>query len=116
MEHLNTGRKGEELAAQWLIRSGFKILHKNWRFKHWEVDIIASRNEILHFIEVKTRKSVYYGFPEEGVTLKKLRNLTAAADEYQFRYPGWQRIQFDIVSIILEKNQEPQFSLFSDIS
>lgn len=116
MKHLETGKHGENLAALWLQERGFTILHKNWRCKNWEVDIIASKQDVLHFIEVKTRSSTRYGYPEEGVTSKKLENLLCAAEEYQLIDTKWSRIQFDIVSIILKRGSAPEYQLFSDIS
>ena len=53
--HHQTGKTGEALAAVYLLEKGFRIIHQNWRHSHWEVDIIAQKDHILHFIEVKTR-------------------------------------------------------------
>jgi putative endonuclease len=54
--HNHTGTTGEKLGADYLQQTGFTILEKNWRHSHWEVDIIASKNNTLHFIEIKTRR------------------------------------------------------------
>ena len=54
--HMKTGELGEKLAVAFFLKKGFIILHKNWRHSHWEVDIIASHIDVLHFIEVKTRR------------------------------------------------------------
>lgn len=70
--HNETGKTGEKLAADWLEK-GFTILEKNWRHKRLEVDIIAEKDNLLHFIEVKSRSSQNYGLPEESVSLKKLK-------------------------------------------
>jgi putative endonuclease len=59
-----TGDEGEELAAIHLKKKGYTILERNWRFKRWEVDIIASQGKFLHFFEVKTRRSNRFGNPE----------------------------------------------------
>src|ERR1700761_7516104 len=67
MRREDLGKKGEGLAAEWLLKREFKILHRNWRHNRCEVDIIAHRNKILHFIEVKTRSSKKYGYPEESI-------------------------------------------------
>lgn len=71
--HNETGKTGEKLAADWLEKKGFTILEKNWRHKRLEVDIIAEKDNLLHFIEVKSRSSQNYGLPEESVSLKKLK-------------------------------------------
>ena len=102
--HNETGKKGEKLAAEWLVKNGFTILEKNWRFKRLEVDIIAEKENLLHFIEVKSRASENYGLPEEAVSKKKIENLLNASVEYLQLYPTSKRIQFDVLAITLQKN------------
>ena len=74
-KHTDTGKVGEELAVNYFSQNGYVILHKNWRHSHWEVDIIATKDNLLHFIEVKTRTTKKFGLPEESVTKKKIQNL-----------------------------------------
>ena len=114
--HNLTGSLGEEMAINYLMEKGYIIVHRNWRFKNWEMDIIASRNNILHFIEVKTRRTKTFGHPEEDVSRKKIRNLMGAAEEFLLKYPGWKRIQFDILSITIEKDKPAEFFLIEDVS
>lgn len=104
--HISVGKLGERLAKEYLERSGFTILHQNWQHRHWEIDIIATRADVLHFVEVKTRRSLRFGYPEADVTRKKLRYIIKAAEEYQFQNPGQVRIQFDVLSIILHDEDE----------
>jgi len=105
--HNDTGHTGEALAAEWLRNCGYNILHLNWRHRHWEVDVIATRNGILHFIEVKTRRSLRFGYPEDNVSSRKILYLTEAAEEYLYLNPQWNRIQFDVLAISLfEKSTE----------
>ena len=113
--HITTGTLGERLAAEYLSLKGFTILHKNWRHSHWEVDIIASNNNVLHFIEVKTRRTKKFGYPEDDVTKKKLINLINASEEFLFLYPEWKRIQFDILSINLLRNEPAEFFFIEDV-
>lgn len=113
--HNNTGILGEKMAAKYLSEKGFTILHQNWRHSHWEVDVIASLNNVLHFIEIKTRRTQKFGFPEDDVTKKKIQNLINASEEYLFTNPGWKLIQFDILSITLLKNKEPEFFFIEDV-
>ena len=110
-----TGRTGEELAATWLESQGFHILHRNWRFEHLEIDLVAVKNGWLHFIEVKTRHTLLFGMPEEGVNKSKIKRLMRAGAAYQFRNPGWTRIQYDIVSVLLLKGKPPELFLIEDI-
>jgi putative endonuclease len=112
--HNTTGKKGEELAANWLIQAGYSLMHTNWRFSHWEVDIIAVKNGTLHFVEVKTLSSNKYGYPEQKVSKKKLQYLINAAQQYLLQNPQWQRIQFDVLSITLTTTG-PVFFLLQDV-
>ncbi|MCU0320954.1 MAG: YraN family protein, partial [Chitinophagaceae bacterium] len=57
----NTGNKGEAIATNWLVEKDYIILYNNWRYKQTEVDIIATKNNCLHFIEVKTRTNTKFG-------------------------------------------------------
>lgn len=114
--HHTTGALGEKMAIGWLAENGFKIMHQNWRHSHWEVDIIASKDNILHFIEIKTRRSRKFGYPEEDVTKKKVINLMNASEEFVIQNPGWKQIQFDILSITLLKNEAAEYFFIEDVS
>jgi len=113
--HNHTGLLGEKMAAKYLSQKGFTILHQNWRHSHWEVDFIASLNNTLHFIEVKTRRTKKFGFPEDDVTKKKMENLINASEEFLFLYPEWKLMQFDILSITLLKNKPAEFFFIEDV-
>ena len=111
----NTGKKGEDLAAKYIMDHGYTVLERNWRFKYWEVDIIASKKNKLHFIEVKTRSSYRFGMPEESITRDKMNNLKHAAEEYLYQHDQWKYIQFDVLAITL-KNEEPiEMLLIEDV-
>ena len=114
-KHIDTGIEGEELAAGYLIIKGYDILHRNWRHRRMEVDIIAVAGTVLHFIEVKTSKSDRYGFPEERVDKKKIRLLIDASAEFLHLYPQWQRIQFDIISISIRPNGNIDYFMIEDV-
>ena len=117
MAHHNlTGSLGEEMAVKYLLEKGYAIVQRNWRYKNWETDIIASNKNILHFIEVKTRRTKTFGYPEDDVSRKKIRNLMGAAEEYLIQHPGWKRIQFDILSITIEKNKPAEYFLIEDVT
>ena len=114
-KHNDTGSHGEKLALEWISGKGYTVLHQNWRHYHWEVDIIAFRENTLHFIEIKTRRTQSFGQPEDGVSRKKIINLINAAEEYLIQNHGWKRIQFDILSITLLKDQEPRYFFIEDV-
>ncbi len=113
--HNETGKTGEDMAAAYLTEKGYNILHKNWRHSYYEIDIIASKGRKLHFVEVKTRKTDFYGHPEESVTKKKFKHLKRAADEFLHRNPGHNWIQYDILSITLNKNNVIEYFLLEDV-
>ncbi|WP_029068775.1 YraN family protein [Jonesia quinghaiensis] len=100
-----TGRFGEDVAAQWLTEHGYVILDRNWRCSspiRGEVDIIARDGSTLVFIEVKTRTTTHAGYPAEAVTpakLVRLRQLTAAWLN-QARLVI-QQVRIDVISIVL---------------
>ncbi len=96
-EHNKLGKEGEDLAVSYLIDKGFSILHRNWRYKRNELDIIAKRSGVLHFVEVKSRRSKQ--FPEDSVSKKKFNELCKAADEFLYQHQEYKLIQFDIISI-----------------
>lgn len=114
-QHNTTGNFGEALAATYLQQNGFTLLHQNWRHSHWEVDIIASRNNVLHFVEVKTRRTKKFGHPEESVSKKKIQNLINASAAYLQKQPQWQRIQFNVLAITILKNEAPEYFLIEDV-
>ncbi len=113
--HNDTGKLGEELALHWIAENGYKLTNKNWRCGHWEIDIVATKNNKLHFFEVKTRRSAQFGFPEELVDKKKLHFFISAGTEYIRQYPDFKWICFNILSIILYDEKKPEFFLIEDV-
>ena len=113
--HNDTGRLGEHLAATYFEERGYNILHRNWRHKNKEVDLIASHNSMLHFIEVKTATTLKFGHPEEKVDVKKIRYLIDASEEFLYENPQWLRIQFDVLSITMIRDEEIKYFLIEDV-
>lgn len=97
------GTEGERLAAEYLEKKGYCILERNWRAGHLEVDLIASDDNWLVIVEVKTRKSTLFGEPEEFVTLQKQRNLIRAAGIYIGKTGNRKEVRFDIVSVVVKE-------------
>ena len=114
-DHNTTGSIGETMAIKYLEGTGFSILQLNWRHSHWEVDIVASKDTVLHFIEVKTRRTKKFGYPEEAVSKKKIRNLINASEEYLYQHPQWKRIQFDILAITILRNEPVEYFFIEDV-
>lgn len=89
----------EDKACEYLIKKGFKILEKGFRYKRGEIDIIAKKNKLLIFVEVKGRKNSIYGEPESFVDKNKANLIIDVADEY-INIINWiGNIRFDIISI-----------------
>jgi putative endonuclease len=112
-DKIKTGNKGENLAADFLIRKGFDIVVRNYRFKHSEIDLIVKRDNWLIFVEVKTRTSLNYGQPEEFVGSLKGRKVYEAAEEFIFKNDWQGHVRFDVVSVTLA-GEEPQIEHFED--
>lgn len=110
-----TGNEGENMAAEWLLQKGYTIIARNWRFKHCEVDIIASKEKKLHFFEIKTRTSALFGHPEESVGKKKMQSLLRAVEEYQYQHPQWKFLQIDVLSITMIKGKPVEYFLIEDV-
>lgn len=91
---------GEQRAVEFLVKNGFEILERNYRYKRNEVDIIAQKNGILHIVEVKTRESNYLGEPFEAVTKNKQKQIIQVANHYVIEKDLELEVQFDILSII----------------
>ena len=113
--HLKTGNEGETLAAAYFTEMGYQLLHRNWRCGKSEIDIIASRSGTIHFIEVKTRTSFVFGFPEEKADKKKLKNMIDGSVEFLRRNPQWKKVQFDVLAINLDETSSPKFFLIEDV-
>jgi putative endonuclease len=96
------GTLGEQAACAALIDQGYRILHRNYRVRGGELDIVCERNGILVFCEVKTRTSARFGLPEESVTIAKRRRLRKLALEYLQREGRRARtLRFDVISVAL---------------
>jgi putative endonuclease len=113
--HHELGEKGEEMATGWLANKGYKILQRNWKCGSLEIDIIATRDDCLHFIEVKSRNSSTLGHPEDGVGKQKFRRLQNAAHVYLQMNPQHKWIQYDILAITLFRDREPEFFFLEDV-
>lgn len=113
-EHLETGRSGEDAALNYIEELGYRVLAKNWRYKHLEVDIIAMDGPVLVFIEVKTRRSSLYGSPHEAVSYQKQQKLDRAANLYISYIKHQGDIRFDIVSILIGASNRFEIEYIKD--
>ena len=114
-QHNDLGKDGEALALDFLRKNEFEILHCNWRHLKYEIDIIAKKQNLLHIIEVKSRRFFPGAFPEESVSKKKFNFLKKAADEFLYLHPEYRHVQFNVLSIIYHKNKDPELFLIEDV-
>ena len=95
------GRWGEDEAARFLEGRGWRILDRNWRFHYKEIDLVAERDGVVAFVEVKTRRAGGWGHPLDAITSAKLRDLaTAARGGIAARGRGYETLRFDAVSMV----------------
>ena len=100
-EHNDLGKKGEDLAEDYLRKNGYQIIERNWSVEKYEIDIIASNTEFIVFVEVKTRTSNHWGNPEEAVSRTKIKRIVEAADFYLKEYDIETPARFDVIAIVI---------------
>jgi putative endonuclease len=104
------GRRGEDLAAEFLMGKGWTLVGRNVRVGHREVDIIATRGAILAFVEVKTRRGKAFGTPLESISPRKMRDVARAAAGWLRERGGCRgrRVRFDAVSVSWPSGVAPE--------
>ena len=100
------GKKGETIAKDYLLEKGYSVVEKNWRYLKAEIDLIAQKDNVIVFLEVKTRSSNKYGDPESFVSDKQQKMIINAANEYIIKNNIEREARFDIISIIISNNTE----------
>ena len=100
-KHNETGILGEQLAVDYLTKNGYKILERNWRFSHFEIDIIALKKDYLVFVEVKTRSADYIIEPELTLSKKQQGFIIRTANAYIGGHDYDMEARFDIISIVI---------------
>ena len=109
--HIELGKEAEIIAQQFLQKNGFKILNCNWRHLRYEVDIIALDRDFLVFVEVKTRSTFKFGFPDEAVDYQKEKMLIEAAEIYLEKNDLYNEVRFDIISIVKNTKSEKVYHI-----
>jgi putative endonuclease len=103
--NLQLGKLGEDLAARFLKKQGYKIIERNFSSRYGEIDIVAQERRTLVFIEVKTRYSKEFGLPEESITPWKIKSLKRGIDFYKILHPNSpELLRVDLVGVILSTN------------
>jgi putative endonuclease len=110
------GRWGEAEAAAYLEGRGYIILDRNIHSAHGEIDIVAQKDQVVIFVEVKTLRSHSFAFPEAAVNQRKQTHMVSAAEKYLELHPEasdtW---QFDVIAIEGEPGGEPQIEHFENV-
>lgn len=101
--HISLGKAGEQLACTYLQTQGFDVISTNWRSRGGELDIICSSQDLILFVEVKTRTEKDRGLPGEALNDKKRQKLLKAASAYISRHKLWDRpCRFDLIAVSFE--------------
>ncbi len=102
------GRHGEHLAEQHLLARGYRLVERNWRCRHGEIDLVMRDGDTLVFVEVKTRSSTAFGHPFEAITHTKLARLRQLAGVWCDAHPDerGRRIRIDAVSVLAPRHGE----------
>ncbi|OZV70706.1 YraN family protein [Winogradskyella aurantia] len=103
-QHNELGKKGEQLAVDFLIENNYAIIERNYRFDKAEVDIMAKKGDVLAIVEVKTRSTADFGNPQDFVKPKQIKNLVKAVNEYVDSNQLDLEVRFDIIAILKQKN------------
>lgn len=107
------GAQGEDAAAKYLKRNGFKILARNARLSRYEIDIIAREGDTIAFVEVKTRRSDSIAHPEENVDARKRNHIRRAAHVYIAKHGDDETYyRFDIASVLIPEGGRPAITLY----
>jgi putative endonuclease len=110
------GDRGEQLAAAFFMRHGFEVVVRNWRCGEGELDLVIRKGDDIRVVEVKTRKSLGAGFPEEAVTDEKLERMAAAYDALLEERPELPSdVSFDVLSIVIGASDVPVYTYLPDV-
>lgn len=104
-QHNDFGKKAEDLAADFLLKKGYKILARNFRYQKAEIDIIAAKDNLIIICEVKARSTDVFNLPQESVNKKKIKLLVSAADYYLQEFNVLNEVRFDIISVLPDEKQ-----------
>lgn len=102
--HNELGKEGEDLAVKFLLKKGYKIVARNFKFQKAEVDIIARKLNVLAIIEVKTRSTPDFGAPQEFLKAKQIQRMVKAVDHFVTDHNLDVHVRFDIMGIIKNKS------------
>ena len=94
------GEKGEQIAYEYFLANDYQIVAQNYRYKRGEIDLIVEKDNLLVFVEVKLRKNIRFGQPENTISPKQQKLILSAAENYVFENNWTNNIRFDILAIV----------------
>jgi putative endonuclease len=100
--HLEIGKRGEQLAKAFFLKQYYEILEENWTSGKSEVDLIVYQDQVLIFVEVKTRTGIGFGQPEDFVDAAKQQQLQHAAEEYIRLMDHQGEVRFDVIAVLID--------------
>ena len=107
----NLGVRGEQIAVDLLENLDYRIIERNYRFHRGEIDIIAMEDDVLVFVEVKTRKNMEYGSPEFAVTKSKQKQIRKIAEAYLYEKEiSDVDCRIDVIAILFKENLPPEIN------
>lgn len=112
--HNDLGRKGELMAKLYLEQQGYEIMDENWCHGKAEIDLIAYKDKVIIFTEVKTRTGNGFGEPEDFVDTRKQRLIAGAADEYIYLMNHQGEVRFDIIAILFRNEENYKLNHIED--
>lgn len=113
-EHNDRGKWGEQKAAEYLEQKGFRIMWRNWRDGHRDLDIVGIDADNLVIVEVKTRRNNDYVEPEQAVDIKKIRSLSIAAAKFVKSTYIDMPVRFDIVTVTGSNDEDCKINHIED--
>ncbi|WP_317196391.1 YraN family protein [Chryseobacterium sp. RR2-3-20] len=113
-DHNELGKKAEDLVAEYLVKNGYTILVRNFRFKKNEIDIIAEKDNKIVVVEVKARSTDFFILPQEAVTKSKIKAIVLAANHFMEEFNKNQEVRFDIISVLPDSDGQLEIEHIQD--
>ena len=104
-KHNILGHEGEDIAAEYLKQQGYSIQDRDWHCGHKDLDLVVTKDNVIAFVEVKTRSGTEWGDPQDFVTDRKIRSIVHSADAYLRLNQINMEVRFDIVSVVIDKGE-----------
>lgn len=115
LSRIRTGKRGEDIAVDYLRKLGYQIMERNYRCPLGEIDIVARDKDVLVFIEVKSRQTEAFGDPELAVGKTKQKKIALMAMYYLAnKYAGSPKARFDVVAVKILPGRQQEVKLIRD--